>query len=39
VDQIVWQNGSTSEHRYQRTVQGYAQRADQDRLRLSASLS
>jgi hypothetical protein len=33
VDQIAWQNGSTREHCYQRTVQGYAQRADQDRLR------
>jgi hypothetical protein len=30
---IVWQTGSTSEHWYQRTMQGYAQHADQDRLR------
>jgi hypothetical protein len=30
---IVWQTGSTSEHWLQRTVQGYAQHADQDRLR------
>jgi hypothetical protein len=30
---IVWQTGSTSEHWFQRTVQGYAQHADQDRLR------
>lgn len=29
---IVWQTGSTSEHWFQRTVQGYAQHADQDRL-------
>jgi hypothetical protein len=31
---IVWQTGSTSEHWLQRTVQSYAQHADQDRLRL-----
>jgi hypothetical protein len=30
---IVWQTGSTSEHWFQRTVQGYAQHADQDGLR------
>ena len=30
---IVWQTGSPSEHWLQRTVQGYAQHADQDRLR------
>ena len=30
---IVWQTGSTSEHWLQRTVQSYAQHADQDRLR------
>jgi DNA invertase Pin-like site-specific DNA recombinase len=30
---IVWQTGSTSEHWLQRTVQGYAQHADQDQLR------
>ena len=29
---IVWQTGSTSEHWYQRTVQGYALHADQDHL-------
>ena len=31
---IIWQTGSTSEHWFQRTVQGYAQHADQDQLRL-----
>ena len=30
---IVWQTGSTSEHWFQRAVQGYAQHADQDQLR------
>jgi hypothetical protein len=30
---IVWQTGSTSEHWFQRTVQGYAQHADQEQLR------
>ena len=30
---IVWQTGSTSEHWLQRTVHGYAQHADPDRLR------
>jgi hypothetical protein len=30
---IIWQTGSTSEHWFQRVVQGYAQHADQDRLR------
>lgn len=30
---IVWQTGATSEHWFQRTVQSYAQHADQERLR------
>ena len=30
---IVWQTGATSEHWLQRTVQAYAQHADEDRLR------
>jgi hypothetical protein len=30
---IAWQTGSTSDHWLQRTVQSYAQHADQDRLR------
>jgi DNA invertase Pin-like site-specific DNA recombinase len=30
---IVWQTGATSEHWFQRTVQSYAQHADQDQLR------
>jgi len=30
---IIWQTGSTSEHWFQRTVNGYVQHADQDKLR------